>query len=97
MIASTGHLTLKDIAELAQVSRPAVSNWRKRYSDFPAPLENSAPRKPLFEATDVVAWLKANEFLPENAEKNLQLTGPVSYTHLQPTRPVCSSRMPSSA
>ena len=75
MIASTGHLTLKDIAELAQVSRPAVSNWRKRYSDFPAPLENSAPRKPLFEATDVVAWLKANEFLPENAEKNLQLTG----------------------
>ena len=74
MVATTGHLTLKDIAELAQVSRPAVSNWRKRYSDFPAPLETSAPNKPLFEAADVVSWLKANEFLPGDAEKNLQLT-----------------------
>lgn len=74
MVATTGHLTLKDIAELAQVSRPAVSNWRKRYSDFPAPLETSAPNKPLFEAADVVSWLKANEFLPGDAEKNLQPT-----------------------
>lgn len=74
MVATTGHLTLKDIAELAQVSRPAVSNWRKRYSDFPAPLETSAPNKPLFEAADVVSWLKANELLPEDTEEHLQLT-----------------------
>lgn len=71
MMATTGQLTLKDIAELAQVSRPAVSNWRKRYSDFPEPVEESTPRKPLFEATTVVAWLKRNDFLPEDAEQEL--------------------------
>ena len=44
MNTATGHLTLKDIAELAQVSRPAVSNWRKRYDDFPQPVAESTPR-----------------------------------------------------
>lgn len=72
MVATTGHLALKDIAELAQVSRPAVSNWRKRYADFPAPVEESTPRKPLFEAAAVVAWLKRNNFFPEDAENELQ-------------------------
>lgn len=74
MVATTGHLTLKDIAELAQVSRPAVSNWRKRYEDFPAPVDESTPRKPLFEAEAVVSWLKRNDFFPEDAEQDLQLT-----------------------
>lgn len=70
---TTGRLTLKDIAELAQVSRPAVSNWRSRYNDFPEPVEESTPRKPLFDANAVVAWLKHNDFFPEGAEEDLQL------------------------
>lgn len=70
---TTGRLTLKDIAELAQVSRPAVSNWRRRYNDFPEPVEESTPRKPLFDADAVVAWLKHNDFFPEGAEEDLQL------------------------
>lgn len=74
MVATTGYLTLKDIAELAQVSRPAVSNWRKRYEDFPSPVEESTPRKPLFEAAAVVSWLKRNDFFPKDAEQDLQLT-----------------------
>lgn len=73
MITTTGHLALKDIAELAEVSRPAVSNWRKRYSDFPAPVAESTPRKPLFEADAVVAWLKHNDFFPDSAEQKLKL------------------------
>lgn len=73
MKATTGHLALKDIAELAQVSRPAVSNWRKRYSDFPQPVAESTPRKPLFNAAEVVTWLKQNDFFPEGAEKDLRL------------------------
>ena len=73
MNTATGHLTLKDIAELAQVSRPAVSNWRSRYKDFPEPVEESTPRKPLFDAGAVVAWLKQNDFFPEGAEDDLQL------------------------
>lgn len=75
MVATTGHLTLKDIAELAEVSRPAVSNWRRRHDDFPMPVEESTPRKPLFEAAAVVAWLKDNDLLPNDAERELQLTG----------------------
>lgn len=73
MNTATGHLTLKDIAELAQVSRPAVSNWRSRYSDFPEPVEESTPRKPLFDADGVIAWLKHKAFFPEGAEEDLQL------------------------
>lgn len=74
MVTTTGHLTLKDIAELAQVGRPAVSNWRKRYDNFPAPVEESTPRKPLFEAASVIDWLKRNDFFPEDAEQELQIT-----------------------
>lgn len=73
MNTATGHLTLKDIAELAQVSRPAVSNWRSRYNDFPDPVKESTPRKPLFDADAVVAWLKQNGFFPEGAEEDLKL------------------------
>lgn len=74
MNTAAGHLTLKDIAELAQVSRPAVSNWRKRYDDFPQPVAESTPRKPLFDAEAVVGWLKRNDFFPEGAEKELRQT-----------------------
>ena len=73
MNTATGHLTLKDIAELAQVSRPAVSNWRSRYNDFPEPVKESTPRKPLFDADAVIAWLKQNGFFPEGAEEDLKL------------------------
>lgn len=75
MVATTGHLTLKDIAELGEVSRPAVSNWRRRHDDFPMPVEESTPRKPLFEAAAVVAWLKDNDLFPKDAGRELQLTG----------------------
>ena len=73
MNTATGHLTLKDIAELAQVSRPAVSNWRKRYDDFPQPVAESTPRKPLFDAEAIVGWLKRNGFFPDGAEQELRL------------------------
>ncbi|WP_144761823.1 N-6 DNA methylase [Curtobacterium sp. 9128] len=54
-----GLLAPSDIADLAGVSRAAVSNWRKRMSDFPEPTEGSA-NKPLFAAKDVEAWLSAH-------------------------------------
>ncbi|WP_187994162.1 N-6 DNA methylase [Schaalia sp. JY-X159] len=56
---SEGLLAPSDIAELAGVSRAAVSNWRKRMSDFPDPVGGSASR-PLFAAPDVAAWLAAH-------------------------------------
>jgi SAM-dependent methyltransferase len=50
-----------DIAEMAGVSRAAVSNWRKRNDDFPT-LAGGTPAKPLFTRAEVVAWLKSRDY-----------------------------------
>lgn len=54
-----GLLAPSDIAELAGVSRAAVSNWRKRMKDFPRPAGGGVT-KPLFRASDIEAWLAAH-------------------------------------
>lgn len=61
-----GLLAPSDIADLAGVSRAAVSNWRKRMSDFPEPTGGSAS-KPLFAASDVAAWLATHPEKQKNA------------------------------
>ncbi|MET3860471.1 hypothetical protein ABIE38_001393 [Dietzia sp. 2505] len=45
-----------DIAELAGVSRAAVSNWRQRHDDFP-PQVAGTKTKPLYAVPDVTTWL----------------------------------------
>ncbi|WP_433368333.1 N-6 DNA methylase [Streptosporangium sp. CA-115845] len=60
-------LTMGDIAELAGVTRPAVSNWRRRYEDFPPPVEENVPQ-PLFDSTRVNTWLDS---LPLRATEKL--------------------------
>lgn len=45
-----------DIARLAGVGRAAVSNWRRRFPDFPQPVGGSSA-SPLFGLTEVEAWL----------------------------------------
>jgi type I restriction-modification system DNA methylase subunit len=59
MATSPAHMTLADIARLAGVGRPAVSNWRRRYADFPQPVleTRSGPR---FDPTEVEVWLAAH-------------------------------------
>ncbi|MBT7694558.1 MAG: N-6 DNA methylase [Gemmatimonadales bacterium] len=59
-------LSASDIADLAGVSPSAVSNWRKRYSDFPVPID-SAGRWTRFRGAEVRAWLVANDKLPDPA------------------------------
>lgn len=49
-------VTGSEIARLAGVTRAAVSNWRRRYDDFPAPAGGSV-NSPLFALADVQAWL----------------------------------------
>lgn len=56
---SGGLLAPSDIADLAGVSRAAVSNWRKRLTDFPKPAGGTA-NKPLFAASEVEGWLAAH-------------------------------------
>src|SRR5579884_4562167 len=54
-----GLVAPSDIAELAGVTRAAVSNWRKRRSDFPEPAGGTVA-KPLFSRDEVERWLVAN-------------------------------------
>lgn len=64
-----GTLALKDIADLAEVSRAAVSNWRARHADsFPEPVPLSTPRRPLFDAQEVLTWLTEHDLLPAGIE-----------------------------
>lgn len=62
-MSSTTHegllIGLPDIAEIAGVRRNAVSNWRKRHSDFPTPVVDT-PSGQLFDAGDVETWLIEN-------------------------------------
>lgn len=48
-------VTAADIARLADVRRAAVSNWRRRHPDFPAPIAGTAA-SPLFSLTAVETW-----------------------------------------
>ncbi|OXM50593.1 N-6 DNA methylase [Amycolatopsis alba] len=46
-----------DIARIAGVGRAAVSNWRRRYGDFPPPVGGTAS-SPLFSLVGVENWLR---------------------------------------
>ncbi|MFF4774741.1 N-6 DNA methylase [Microtetraspora fusca] len=48
-----------DIARLADVGRAAVSNWRRRYEDFPQPVGGTAS-SPLFSLPEIEEWLRRN-------------------------------------
>ncbi|WP_449484543.1 N-6 DNA methylase [Streptomyces avidinii] len=51
-------MTAAAIARLAGVGRAAVSNWRRRYPDFPQPVGGDE-RSPTFSRSEVEEWLKA--------------------------------------
>jgi predicted DNA-binding transcriptional regulator AlpA/SAM-dependent methyltransferase len=51
-------MTAAAIARLAGVGRAAVSNWQRRYPEFPKPVGGS-PTSPTFDRAEVEAWLKA--------------------------------------
>jgi type I restriction-modification system DNA methylase subunit len=54
---SNATVTASGIAKMAHVGRAAVSNWRRRYADFPAPVGGSAG-SPDFDAEAVERWLE---------------------------------------
>ncbi|MDW8804197.1 N-6 DNA methylase [Streptomyces scabiei] len=49
-------VTGAEIARLAGVTRAAVSNWRRRYDDFPVPAGGGV-NSPLFDLAEVQTWL----------------------------------------
>ncbi len=50
-------VTAAEIARLAGVTRAAVSNWRRRYPDFPRPAAGTST-SPLFPLAEVQQWLE---------------------------------------
>ncbi|MER7519708.1 N-6 DNA methylase [Streptomyces sp. NPDC126499] len=50
-------VTLAEIARIAGVGRAAVSNWRRRYSNFPSPI-GGTDTSPQFSLSEVEAWLE---------------------------------------
>src|SRR5699024_1545305 len=60
---SEAMMTMQDVADLAGVSRPAVSQWRRRTSikgrevPFPTPTVGPGGRE-LFRAEEIVDWLR---------------------------------------
>ncbi|MFF1610841.1 N-6 DNA methylase [Amycolatopsis sp. NPDC058278] len=53
-------VSLADIAELTQLTRPAISNWRRRHDDFPQPVQETGAVS-LFRLADVQAWLTKHD------------------------------------
>ncbi|WP_062428727.1 N-6 DNA methylase [Herbidospora daliensis] len=56
-----------DIARLAGVGRAAVSNWRRRFQDFPEPVGGTSSN-PLFSLAEVETWLREQGKLDELPE-----------------------------
>src|SRR5688572_28014276 len=58
-------------AELLQVSRQTVVNWRSRRADFPAPVADLRSG-PVWRQADIIRWAEAHDVdtiqLPEAAE-----------------------------
>lgn len=62
-MAEAGTITSTGIAKLAGVGRAAVSNWRRRYADFPQPVGGTSTG-PVFELVAVQKWLSVQGKLP---------------------------------
>ena len=56
---TTSTVASADIARLAGVGRAAVSNWRRRFADFPSPVGGTAA-SPLYRLADVEGWLRTH-------------------------------------
>lgn len=65
-------LSPSDVADIAGVKRPVVSNWRKRYADFPAAVAGTEA-KPLFARDAVVSWLRERGYRIEQGGAGVRL------------------------
>lgn len=73
-IIRDGLVAPSDIAELAGVSRAAVSNWRKRSQGFPESA-GGTEAKPLFDRAEVSAWLRGRGYEPARTTADIDVFG----------------------
>ncbi len=74
-------MTAAAIARLAGVGRAAVSNWRRRYPDFPKPVAGSSA-SPMFSRAEVQEWLTATGKADQLATAGRTTTGTQRLTSL---------------
>ncbi|MFC7326230.1 N-6 DNA methylase [Marinactinospora rubrisoli] len=77
-------MTAAAIARLAGVSRAAVSNWRRRYPEFPKPVRGGAG-SPKFARAQIEAWLKATGKADQLATAGQTETGTQRVDGLAPS------------
>lgn len=73
-------VTPVEIARIAGVGRAAVSNWRRRYDDFPSPIDGTAT-SPRFALAEVEAWLRRQGKLADAP------AGELAWQHLRAAGP----------
>lgn len=72
MVSGDTLLSMADLARLAEVGLPAVSNWRKRHADFPQAERVAGVER--FEFRAVAAWLDGRR-IPKNALRPAESPG----------------------
>ena len=70
---------INEIAEIANVSKQAVANWRVRSSDFPQPIATLASG-PVFRRSQVRAWLRKRKVPMAHVISTINLKGGVGKT-----------------
>lgn len=62
MIDADDLISSADIAAIFGVTRAAVSNWKRRWSDFPNPVARVGPVKniDLYLRSEILAWVEKN-------------------------------------
>ena len=68
----TSLVAASDIADLAGVSRSAVSNWRRRHADFPEQVAGTKS-KPLYALPEVQAWLTKKDYAVERVSTEAKI------------------------
>jgi len=72
-------LGISEIADLAGVSKQAVSNWRMRYDHFPRPLQN-LQSGPVWEREKIESWVKSFKGEETHVLSFINLKGGVGKT-----------------
>ena len=70
---------VSEIAELAKVTKQAVSNWRLRYDDFPKPIQE-IQSGPVWDREVVDSWVKARKGEQTHVLSFINLKGGVGKT-----------------
>lgn len=74
-----------DIAKLAGVSRAAVHQWRKKFPEFPLPVEGADSPSPLFDLAQVERWLTKTGRMPERSADKTASSADEVATRLRAT------------